>query len=423
MPGKYNPFRPDKIVPVGMFCGRIPEIRKIDHCFTQTKSGNPQHFLIEEERGIGKSSLFFIQNYVARGEIETLDDQKVKFVTLSAVLEVGDDYYTVIKKISDALQRELKSKEKLKDFGKKTWEFISRIEAAGLKIRDAESKIDGHQLLPNLLEDFEEIINNLQNYDGILLLIDEADQPGPDGQLGRLCKLLTEHLTFAGSEKLCIGLAGLPGLIATLRESHASSPRLFTTMDLQPLESHECVQVIEAGIKNAEEKGVSVEFTEDAKNFISTVSEGYPHFLQEFSYYAYEIDTDHVIDSEDVSGSLFGENGTFEQLGRKYFSTFYNAPYSDDYRKVLDTMSSHSDEWVDRATIISESRLKDSTVDNALRALRGKNIILKNEQKLGEYRLPTRSFAVWVRARSLAEENATSVEDAPTLFDEAEELS
>jgi hypothetical protein len=51
--GKYNPFRPDKIVPPGLFCGRIEEINFLDHCLLQAKQGNAQHFLIEGERGIG----------------------------------------------------------------------------------------------------------------------------------------------------------------------------------------------------------------------------------------------------------------------------------------------------------------------------------------------------------------------------------
>jgi hypothetical protein len=72
MPNKFNPFRPDKMMPPGMFCGRVEELRVIDHCLLQTKGGNPQHFLIDGERGIGKSSLFLIAQYVAKGDIPTL---------------------------------------------------------------------------------------------------------------------------------------------------------------------------------------------------------------------------------------------------------------------------------------------------------------------------------------------------------------
>jgi len=399
-----------------MFCGRIPEIEAIDHCLKQTKAGNPQHFLIEGERGIGKSSLLFLQSLVASGRLNTMDDQKVKFLILNVILEQGDNYFVIVKKISTELHRQIRKRDRLKDIGLKAWDLISRIEAGGIKIRDPKSNVDQHELLSNLQDDFEIIINNLEDDDGVLLLFDEADQPGSEGHLGRLCKLLTEHLTRVGCEKLCIGLAGLPGLISTLRDSHESSPRLFMTMDLRPLEGAECEQVIDMGMREAENNNVKVSITDDAKKLIAKYSEGYPHFLQEFSYYSYESDNNNIIDRDDILSSLFGENGVFDQLGRKYFTQYYNAPYSDNYRKVLDTMSEHSDEWVDRRTIIDESHLKEGIVDNALRALKGRNIIIQNEQRRGEYRLPTRSFAVWIKAREMAEKNLLEGGDNLNLF-------
>ena len=418
MPNKYNPFRPDKIVPPGMFCGRVAEIEVIDQCLIQTRAANPQHFLIEGERGIGKSSLFFLEAAVAHGKIKTISNESVLFLTLNVVLEAGDNYYSIIKKISSELQRAARSQDKLKDITLKTWELISRIEAAGIKIKAPNVDIDEHKLLTHMQDDFVSVISSLTSEDGILLLIDEADQPGSEGNLGRLCKLLTEHLTRSQCDRLCIGLAGLPGLISTLRDSHESSPRLFRTMNLMPLEDDECKRVIDFGLKDAEKNGVTVTATDEAKQFIARACEGYPHFLQEFSYCSYEIDTDNKIDLPDVTQSLFGENGVFEQLGRKYFNKYYNSPDSDDYRRVLDTMALHSESWVDRATIIRESNIKASIVDNALRALKNRQTIIQNEQLRGEYKLPTRAFAVWIKVRGLAEKSQAEHSKEPTFFKE-----
>ena len=148
---------------------------------------------------------------------------------------------------------------------------------------------------------------------------------------------------------------------------------------------------------------------------IASLSEGYPHFLQEFSYWAFENDSDNIIDSKDVNESLFKENGVFDQLGSKYFYQYYSTPSSDDYRIVLDTMAIHSDRWVQRATIIEQSGLKGSTVDNAIRALKGNNIIIQNDLRLGQYRLPTKSFAVWIQVRRKAEQ--VVIDEDPKLFD------
>jgi len=240
-------------------------------------------------------------------------------------------------------------------------------------------------------------------------LIDEADKPVAAANLGVICKLLTEELSKRGCERLCIGLAGLPNLVHVLRDSHESSPRIFKIMSLKPLEPNERAQVIDAGLTEASKKnGFPITMTEDAKKLLSSLSEGYPHFLQEFAYCAFEEDSDNVIDHTDVMESLFKENGAFDQLGRKYFDRYYAAPDSEDYRKVLNVMADHLDNWVSRADIIKESQLKPGTVDNALRALSAKEIILQSDMKRGHYRLPTMSFAVWIKAKRAASSVAKS---------------
>jgi len=66
---KFNPFKPNSIVTPGMFSGRAHELRAIEQCLYQAKHGNPQHFLLEGERGIGKSSLLLFVHQLANGTI------------------------------------------------------------------------------------------------------------------------------------------------------------------------------------------------------------------------------------------------------------------------------------------------------------------------------------------------------------------
>jgi hypothetical protein len=421
MPNKYNPFRPDKMAPPGMFCGRMEELTFIDHCLLQTKNGNPQHFLMEGERGIGKSSLFLCEYAVATGGIPTFSTEtKLDFIVISISLQENDDYYSIIRKLMAELKKQLGERSAFKKFGLAAWDFITRFEAAGVRYNRDAKDVEESELLSHLQADLVKLIGSLEKEaDGILLLVDEADKPPPEAHLGLICKLLTEELSRKSCDRLCIGLAGLPDIIPTLRQSHESSPRIFKTMSLKPLEVSERKRVIDLGLEEASKKnGFKIIITPEAKNLISNLSEGYPHFLQEFAYCAFEEDTDNVIDRADVFNSLFKENGPFEQLGRKFFVQFYAAPSSDDYRKVLNTMAEHFDHWVDRASIIAESRLKEGTVDNALRALRKQKIILKDETRTGQYRLPTKAFAVWIRVRQAAATEAASNGNGPGLFEE-----
>ncbi|MGH9726002.1 MAG: ATP-binding protein, partial [Candidatus Acidiferrales bacterium] len=81
MADKTNPFKPDGIVAPGMFAGRLDEITAIERSLAQTKNGNPHHFLIQGERGIGKSSLFLYVQLIASGTIP-LDNKTMRFLTI-----------------------------------------------------------------------------------------------------------------------------------------------------------------------------------------------------------------------------------------------------------------------------------------------------------------------------------------------------
>ena len=86
---KYNPFQPNSIISPGVFVGRIDEIMSIERCLYQTRFGNQQHFLIQGERGIGKSSLLYYIEIMASGQIDSLVGGKFSFLSISVDLGSG----------------------------------------------------------------------------------------------------------------------------------------------------------------------------------------------------------------------------------------------------------------------------------------------------------------------------------------------
>jgi hypothetical protein len=190
-------------------------------------------------------------------------------------------------------------------------------------------------------------------------------------------------------------------LVGKLRKSHESAPRIFQFLSLAPLLPEDRVSVIDRGLEEAAKKNdLEVKATEGARRLISTLSEGYPHFIQQFAYSAFEEDTDSLIDEVDVTNGAFKrDGGAFQQLGEKYFEGLYfDQIWSDEYREVLRVMAAQTEDWVDRGTILKQANIKQSTLNNALAALKKKNIVVTKRGKKGVYRLPTRSFAVWIRA-------------------------
>ena len=387
-----------------MFVGRLDELHTVEQCLFQTKHGNPQHFLIEGERGIGKSSLLFITEHIARGTIPaTRDNNNMKFLTISVDMGGVTSQIDIVRIIARQFKASMSEREALKQSAKAVWEFLSRWEVLGVRYHGEEEPDpeDARDELTNQIVDL--LAGPNCEIEGIFIVIDEADRPGEDARLGEFLKLFTERLTRRDCNSVLIGLAGLPTTIAKLRASHESSPRLLEVMRLEPLTLDERKRVVQRGLAEAEEKnGFKTKITEAALDSIAELSDGYPHFIQQFSYFSFAEDADNTIDVDDVMKSAHKENGALMQLGHKYFSEMYHAKISSEgYRKVLGSMASHGDDFVSRQDIIKESKsfgVSESNVTNALAALRERHIIILDETRRGYYKLPTKSFAAWINA-------------------------
>lgn len=147
----------------------------------------------------------------------------------------------------------------------------------------------------------------------------------------------------------------------------------------------------EANIKN--EKKVEIE--EKALEMISFFSEGYPHFIQQFGYCAYEVDTDNKITEADVKEAA---RKAISLIGDKYYKDLYfNKINRESYREVLRIMSDNLDNWTSKKTIREKFNGDESTLNNAINALTSRNIILRKQGSRGQYKLQWMGFALWIK--------------------------
>jgi hypothetical protein len=408
---RFNPFVPNGIVSPGMFTGRYEEIKTAEQALFQTKNGNPQHFIFEGERGIGKSSLAYFIEIVASGQIFGIDDIKYNFLTVSIELAGIDTKIGIIRQIGRELKRKLGERKDPTEYAKKAWDFLKDWEVLGVKYNESRDSFDEDEAQSKLIESFINIIRDSDGeFDGIFLLMDEADGPSSEAGLGEFLKIFTERLMKRGCNKVLIGLAGLPTLVPKLRASHESSPRLFQIINVSTLSDDERLKVIESGLAHAGTKNSdSVSMEPEASELIASLSEGYPHFLQQFSYFAFDVCETNQISKEDVKRGAYMENGALSQLGDKYFSEMYHARiWSEEYRKVLKFMASFGDAWVSRSEIVKGCDVSPSNINNALAALKSREIITADTSRRGYYRLPTKSFAAWINAIGNDHENINS---------------
>lgn len=288
---KINPFNPNFPVNPGMFVGRLTEILRMESYLYQTRSGQPINFLLSGERGIGKSSLINYLTYVARGEIP-VDETEFSFIVVDTDVDQTTSQLGLVKKIELGLEKELGNTERARKFMSDTWSFLQRVEAGGIGLKAQEKSAHDETLLERFAYSLAETVERVcspeessdvfsASYDGVLILVDEADNSSPELQLGSFFKLLMERLRRRGCDRVMIGLVGLTKMRDVLRESHPSSLRLFDDLELGRLSSDEVSDVIERCLTKAnEENSAATSIDDEAKALLISLSEGYPHFIQ-----------------------------------------------------------------------------------------------------------------------------------------------
>lgn len=406
---RINPFRPNSPVSPGMFVGRLPQLEALEDALLQTRAGRPKGFMLTGERGIGKTSLLQYFKWVAQGHIGIGNGDKVNFLVVQVDLDSSSTDLGLINRVQLGLSRELSKTEPARSFLAKGWEFLSRIEAYGVALRGNERRLDpeslhdefAHSLAVTTSRIVEADASSIfgAKYDGVILLIDEADNAPKSLRLGAFLKLLMERVQRHGCERLMVGLAGMPTLREVLREGHPSSLRLFDELQLDILSRDESSRVIDRALAEANKQNAEQTVIEEpARAHLISLSEGYPHFIQQFGYSAFAADQDLVIDGEDVFKGSFGTNGAMERIGDRYYrDDFYNKIQKDSYRQVLRIMADHENRWISKADIRARFRGKTTTLDNAVHALRDRKIILPKEGERGTYRLQHRGFALWIK--------------------------
>ena len=405
---RVNPFRPNSHVGPGMFAGRLSQLRALEDALRQTREGRPKSFMLTGERGIGKTSLLQYFKWIAQGHID-VDGAKMKFLVVDLDVDVSSTDLGLVRRVNLALSRELARTEPARSFLATGWDFLRRLEAFGLSLRDEPKPTDAETLHDEFAHSLAATCNRIAEadaksvfgarYDGLVLLIDEADNAPKALRLGSFLKLLVERVQRHGCEHLMVGLAGMPTLREVLRESHPSSLRVFDELPLDTLSREEVSWVIDRALTEGNEtSGEQTAIDDGGRAALINLSEGYPHFIQQFGYSAFSADTDLIIDVEDVRRGAFGPLGAMEKIGDRYYrDDFYKKIQKDSYRQVLRIMADDENRLVSKQAIRSKFRGKTGTLDNAIHALRERKIILAKEGERGTYRLQHRGFAFWIK--------------------------
>lgn len=81
---------------------------------------------------------------------------------------------------------------------------------------------------------------------------------------------------------------------------------------------------------------------------------------------------------------------------RYYEDMYYGKIKKDSYRQILNIMARKSNDWVSKKEIKKKFKGKKTTLENGIKALRDRNIILSKPGSSGFFRLQLIGFAVWI---------------------------
>ncbi|MCO4253596.1 ATP-binding protein [Pseudarthrobacter raffinosi] len=216
--------------------------------------------------------------------------------------------------------------------------------------------------------DLEELIEDLcgalaENRTGLVFIIDEM-QDLDDGLITAL--LSAQHLANQREWPFYIAGAGLPNLPSVLSEARSYAERIFNYRSIGALtrEAAESALVVPASRYGAS-------FAPEAKELLLTASGGYPYFLQEYGYAAWETAPEKLVTLGDAEVAV--EIGR-AQLDQGFFPSRWKRASTAE-KSFLRLMADDGDAGSSTAELALRAQKKQSSMTMTRASLIDKGII------------------------------------------------
>ncbi|CAM3318441.1 ATP-binding protein [Polaromonas hydrogenivorans] len=279
-----NPFSPGAGAPPPELVGRDPLLEQARILLGRVKQKRPEKsLLLTGLRGVGKTVLL--------NEIERMAKMAGYQTILLEAHEdkpLGELIYPALRSLLFELDRVAGAGNKVKRGLAVLRSFIGSIKltagdlALGLDIEPAKGTADSGDLevdLPNLFVAIAEAAEDRQS--AVAILIDEI-QYLSQKELGAI--IMAMHKMQQKQLPLVLLAAGLPVLPGMAGESKSYAERLFNFPDVGALSEQDAAKALHDPAQQA-----GVEFQSDALREVFRLTHGYPYFIQEWGYQAWNI--------------------------------------------------------------------------------------------------------------------------------------
>lgn len=324
-----NPFSPGAGTPPPALAGRKPILDKAHIMFGRLKAGRSEKsFMLVGLRGVGKTVLLNEIHHLAEQ-----DGYKSIFVEAHEKKSLAALILPPLRQLLFQLDRMEKISEKVKRSFRVLKSFLNGIK---FKIQDVEVVLDIdpetgaadsgdlESDLPILLEAIAEAASDRKI--AVAIIIDEL-QYLSEQEMSAL--IMSFHRIAQKKLPLALIGAGLPQLVGLTGRSKSYAERLFDFPKIAPLEPSDMI----AAIRNpAAEQGV--EITTEALNEIMHQTQGYPYFIQEWAYQAWNIAEKSPIDIADIKKAT---KESINRLDESFFRVRFDrlTPREKEYLHAL----------------------------------------------------------------------------------------
>jgi len=311
-----------------LFAGRHEQVVQVLKKLAQVREGMPASFVLQGDRGIGKTALAKLAMFVAEAKDAQLEN--LKFLTSYYAVERGQSFDSVLQAslniMTDRMPESVIQRltQRLGAFFK-NGKFTVGAFGAETSFESAKSnpeetftvvKDRAVSALSNIISGLEEIKDGDKRQDGILLVIDEIHNLKDLDGAAQILRAISTTLDVSSLGKISFLVIGYPDGMERFFKGDPSARRHFDIIELSVMPREEAKEVLTKGFEKA---GLS--FDETALNQNINVAGGYPHSIQIIGHNLVEVDTDRKIGSDDWAHAMMK---SAQELSRKEFSDLYD---------------------------------------------------------------------------------------------------
>jgi hypothetical protein len=290
-----NPFAPGAGTPPPELAGRSDIIARAETTFARIRERRPsKSFLFVGLRGVGKTVLLNRMQ-----EISEAQKYKTMFVEATEEKPLPALLYPYLRQLLLSLDRMENLNEHVKRGLRVLRSFANSVKVKyegieiGLDIDPEAGTADSGDLEADLSELMLAVAEaSASRKIAVALIIDEM-QYLSEIELSAL--IMAIHRINQKQFPLILIGAGLPQLVGLTGKSKSYAERLFDFPRVGPLATIDAQNALQGPVRRE-----GVEFSDDALGEIIRITEGYPYFLQEWGYHAWNLASASPIEIETV---------------------------------------------------------------------------------------------------------------------------